>query len=114
VQNIISRLNSNQTLVDQSAFSGVMSILFNSLLKLSLNFPRSLPTKSQFHNYPTSHSSDFSFETRSTVRSGFSLRHIGPKVWDLIPIAVRNCNDRNKLLKLLRNHVASLPYYFPL
>ena len=96
--------------VHQHHFIAISNICHNYVFgQLSLNFPRLFPTNSQFHNYPTSHSSDFSFEIRATVRSGFSLCHIGPKVWNLIPIVVRNCNDRNKFLKLLRNHVSSLP-----
>ena len=77
--------------------------LYNSLPS---NFSGIFSTNSQFHNYPTtqifmSPCSDFSCEFRPTSRAGFSIRHTGSKIWNSIPISVRECSNK-RVFKIIK------------
>lgn len=72
---------------------------------LPVNFSGIFSTNSQFHNYPTTHRSDFSCEIRPTSRAGFSIRHTGPKIWNSIPASVRECSNKRHFLRLVKKYL---------
>ena len=44
----------------------------------------------------------YSKHINHTSRAGFSIRHTGSKIWNSIPISVRECSNKREFLKLLK------------
>ena len=78
----------------QLHFIAISQICHNYVFgQLASHFHGIFPLNSQRHSYPTSLRFNLSQEFRRTTRAGFSLRHIGPKVWNSIPLDIRECAD---------------------
>ena len=44
---------------------------------------------SQVHDYETRNSDDIAIESTGTVRSAFTVRYMGPLIWNKLPVSIR-------------------------
>ena len=45
--------------------------------------------RSSIHEHDTRRCDDLSVDIQNSVRSGFTLKYLGPSVWNLLPVSVR-------------------------
>ena len=70
----------------------------------------------EIHQHDTRHASQLVTETRRLTSSGFSIRFIGPKIWNYLPNTLRNANSlpefKSKIKSFLMENIELDPNFF--
>ena len=60
------------------------------------------------HSYSTRNADNLVTEYRSGTRAGFSVRYIGPKVWNSLPVSIRAEEHLGLFKRKMKNFLLSL------
>ena len=57
------------------------------------------------HDYETRNSDDITIESRGTVRSAFTVKYMGPLIWNKLPVSIRMAEHLLQFKKKLKDHL---------
>ena len=67
---------------------------------------------SQVHDYKTRNSDDIAIESTGTVRSAFTVRYMGPLIWNKLPMSTRMAEHLVSFKKKLKDDLLESNYFF--